>query len=355
VLVAGESEYLDIPSDFTITNAEIVADQAGSVSVAVYAASYASWDPSGARWTLISASDPLVLSGSDKATSFMTGWTKTFTGGHYLKFVITGTPSAVTKATATLTLSAPVSVDPGSPPNGPAGGDLQGTYPDPTIIPNVALAGNPTTTTQSPGNNTTRIATTAFVADAAATINAALALKANLASPALTGTPTAPTAAVGTNTTQLATTAFVLANAGGSGPGTILASYWSNATLTINPDTSADTIITGMSATFTVSGSTDVAIRADFRGSKNAGYIVLSVYESGVKLAPLSGAGAAPPPAGWYLPGQVNSGERQNQQGSLGMGYTFAAGTHTIDIYHAASGNLNAVTFYERLLTITKL
>lgn len=38
---------------------------------------------------------------------------------------------------------------------------------------------------------------------------AALDLKAPLASPALTGTPTAPTASAGTNTTQLATTAFV--------------------------------------------------------------------------------------------------------------------------------------------------
>ena len=38
---------------------------------------------------------------------------------------------------------------------------------------------------------------------------AALALKANLASPSMTGTPTAPTAAAGTNTTQIATTAFV--------------------------------------------------------------------------------------------------------------------------------------------------
>lgn len=39
---------------------------------------------------------------------------------------------------------------------------------------------------------------------------AALDLKAPLASPALTGTPTGPTAAVDTNTTQLATTAFVV-------------------------------------------------------------------------------------------------------------------------------------------------
>lgn len=40
-------------------------------------------------------------------------------------------------------------------------------------------------------------------------VQAALALKAPLASPALTGVPTAPTAGAGTNTTQLATTAFV--------------------------------------------------------------------------------------------------------------------------------------------------
>jgi hypothetical protein len=40
---------------------------------------------------------------------------------------------------------------------------------------------------------------------------AALALKANIASPNLTGVPTSPTAAAGTNTTQIATTAFVQA------------------------------------------------------------------------------------------------------------------------------------------------
>jgi hypothetical protein len=42
-----------------------------------------------------------------------------------------------------------------------------------------------------------------------ATLNTALALKANLASPTFTGTPAAPTASNGTNTTQIATTAFV--------------------------------------------------------------------------------------------------------------------------------------------------
>ena len=73
-----------------------------------------------------------------------------------------------------------------------------------------ALTGTPTAPTATVGNNTTQIATTAFVnAEIANDIAAPLALKAPLASPALTGTPTAPTAAIGTNTTQVATTAFV--------------------------------------------------------------------------------------------------------------------------------------------------
>ena len=128
-----------------------------------------------------------------------------------------------------------------------------------------ALTGTPTAPTASPDDNSTKIATTAY-ADAAAAaaagigdmtkavydpnddgkvvaadsadaapwsgitgkpstfapsahthatsevtgLDAALAAKAPLASPALTGTPTAPTAAGGTDNTQLATTAFVI-------------------------------------------------------------------------------------------------------------------------------------------------
>ena len=65
-----------------------------------------------------------------------------------------------------------------------------------------ALTGVPTAPTASAGTNTTQLATTEFTTTAVST-------KANLASPALTGVPTAPTASAGTNTTQLATTAFV--------------------------------------------------------------------------------------------------------------------------------------------------
>ena len=110
-----------------------------------------------------------------------------------------------------------------------------GAYYAPIDSP--ALTGNPTATTQTAGNNSTRIATTAYadaavaaiVGSAPSTLNTlqelgdalgddanyaastatALGTKAPLASAALTGTPTAPTASASTNTTQLATTAFV--------------------------------------------------------------------------------------------------------------------------------------------------
>jgi hypothetical protein len=73
-----------------------------------------------------------------------------------------------------------------------------------------------TATTPATDNNSTAVATTAYVR---------AQLYAPLASPALTGTPTVPTAAVGTNTTQAASTAFVLANSllktGGTITGTL--------------------------------------------------------------------------------------------------------------------------------------
>jgi len=66
--------------------------------------------------------------------------------------------------------------------------------------------------TQSASDNSTKAATTAYadsaVSASAVTLNASIALKADIASPTLTGTPLAPTAAAGTNNTQIATTAF---------------------------------------------------------------------------------------------------------------------------------------------------
>ena len=107
-------------------------------------------------------------------------------------------------------------------------GDLNGTI-------NTAT----TATTQSAGNNSTKISTTAYtdakvaeaitngttgIAPSQDVVFDALALKSNIAGPTFTGTPAAPTASAGTNTTQLATTAFVntgIANIVDSAPGTL--------------------------------------------------------------------------------------------------------------------------------------
>jgi len=86
----------------------------------------------------------------------------------------------------------------------------------PTFTGTPALPTGTTGVTQTAGDTTTALATTAFVqaADSAAitaerTATATLTNK-SLTSPTLTGTPIAPTAALNTNTTQVATTAFVV-------------------------------------------------------------------------------------------------------------------------------------------------
>jgi len=77
-------------------------------------------------------------------------------------------------------------------------GDIPGAAP----IASPTFTGTPKAPTPSPGDNSTDIATTAFVATSYAPLD----------SPALTGTPTAPTPTVGDKSTKLATTAFVNLN-----------------------------------------------------------------------------------------------------------------------------------------------
>jgi len=64
------------------------------------------------------------------------------------------------------------------------------------------LNGTPTAPTQNAGDNSTKLATTAYV-------DGALGTKANLASPTFTGNPVAPTQSAGNNSTRLATTAYL--------------------------------------------------------------------------------------------------------------------------------------------------
>ena len=104
----------------------------------------------------------------------------------------------------------------------------------PTFTGTPSLPTGTTGVTQSAGNNTTALATTAFTTAAITaaitaerTATATLTNKSltsptltspTLTSPTLTGTPVAPTAAVNNNTTQVATTAFVVAQIADDAP-----------------------------------------------------------------------------------------------------------------------------------------
>jgi hypothetical protein len=79
------------------------------------------------------------------------------------------------------------------------GGDI--TAAGGALLASPVFTGTPSAPTQPTTDNSTRLATTAFVQ----------AFAAPLASPAFTGVPTAPTAPPSTSTTQLANTAFVTA------------------------------------------------------------------------------------------------------------------------------------------------
>ncbi len=110
-------------------------------------------------------------------------------------------------------------------------------------------------------------------------LTSALAAKAPLASPALTGNPTAPTQTAGNNTTRLATTAFVQAAISGAGAGDMLKSVYDT-----NDDGIVDaaasvpwTGVTGKPSTFTPSAHThaiaDVtSLQATLDGKSNTGH-----------------------------------------------------------------------------------
>jgi microcystin-dependent protein len=181
---------------------------------------------------------------------------------------------------------------------------LKANLASPTFTGTPTLPTGTIATTQTAGNSSTAIATTAFVGTAVAnlvdsapaTLNTldelaaalgddanfatttatAIGLKAPLASPALTGTPTAPTAAVGTNTTQIATTEFVqvanptgavIAFAGSSAPSGWLLCFGQ----TVSRTTYA-TLFAVLSTTYNTGGEAGTDFRLpDLRGRTVAG------------------------------------------------------------------------------------
>lgn len=89
------------------------------------------------------------------------------------------------------------------------GGDVTGTCAANTIKTNVALAGSPTTTTQASGDSATKIATTAYVSNALASINPAVSVEAATTG-VLSNTPTYNNGTAGVGATLTAGSAGVL-------------------------------------------------------------------------------------------------------------------------------------------------
>ena len=142
--------------------------------------------------------------------------------------------------------------------------------PSSVAITGGSIGTNVTATTQTAGNNTTRLATTAFVTTADN-------LKANLASPTFTGTPLAPTAIDGTNTTQIATTAFVqsaVTNLVNASPAT-LDTLGELATALGNDPNFATTI------------ATQIGTKADATATTNALATKLSITDASTTYYPL--------------------------------------------------------------------
>jgi hypothetical protein len=296
VLVAGDSDWVYVPFGFSISGAEIVANTSGTLDVEVWTSTYSAWS----TFTKISASVPISLSGAAKAQPVTSTWTPVvFSAGTYVKFVATGTPATITKATVTLKISA-TAVTSDEALDGPY---LSSSITDFTeaaqdATADLLVAGSGITITEDDAANTLTIATTAST-------------------------------------------------------GGVIGRDGSNSTSTVNPHLAAQTAIANMSAAFTLSGISDVRIDVSVRAWK-AGGAVLSLYLDGALLAPSSGGGVDPPNEGWYMTTYL--AERNNLQCDFTyIAYSMASGAHTVVVRSEASTNTTQIVYGERCVLVTIL
>jgi hypothetical protein len=190
--------------------------------------------------------------------------------------------------------------------------DLKANLASPTFTGTPSLPTGTTGVTQSAGNSTTALATTAFVTTADA-------LKADLASPAFTGNPTAPTQSQGNSSTRLATTAYVQTEAGLLIPKSLI-----DAKGDLIVGTAADTV--GRLAVGVTNGHVLTVDSAETSGMKWAA----AAGGSGTDYK----SGASPKTGLWY----------RGNYGPVGSNLTL-----TLNRLYAAPFRLNATTTFDRI------
>lgn len=104
-LTTAAKMAVHLPYAGTITQGVLLADQSGSVTVDIYKCTYTQYDVSThpVSGDKITASAPLAISSATKAKdATLTGWTTTFSADDVLLFVVTGSPTSITRVTAAL-------------------------------------------------------------------------------------------------------------------------------------------------------------------------------------------------------------------------------------------------------------
>jgi hypothetical protein len=100
--------FVDLFIDFacTVQGVTALADQTGSVTVDIYVCTYAQFD-AGATHPVaadkITASAPVAISSANKyQDTTLTGWTTSIPAGRVVRFIITGTPTTITRVETSL-------------------------------------------------------------------------------------------------------------------------------------------------------------------------------------------------------------------------------------------------------------